>query len=205
MTVYTLPDLPYDHGALEPHVSGRVMELHHDKHHAAYVKGANDTLEKLDKLGTGGEPAEVANLARTLAFHVSGHALHSVLWSSMGPDGAREPQGGLATRIETDFGSYDGLRQQLSGAVSSLQGSGWGALSWEPMAGRLIVQQIHDHQSTHAVGSLPLLVIDGWEHAYYLDHQTDKAAWIAAFWQVVDWTSAGTLFESVAASTAARL
>lgn len=205
MTTYTLPDLPYSESALEPHISGRVMELHHGTHHAAYVKGANETLDKLASSGSGAQPAELSQLARTLAFHVSGHALHSLFWTNMGPDGAREPQGALAGRIETDFGGYDALRQQLGGAVSSLQGSGWGALCWEPMAGRLIVQQIHDHQDHHAIGSLPLLVIDGWEHAWYLDHQADKAAWIKAFWEVVDWTAAARMFESVSEPAAARL
>jgi len=195
---YSLPDLPYDYNALEPHISARVMELHHSKHHAAYVKGANETLEKLDALGAGSEPATSAQLARTLAFNLSGHSLHSVLWTSMAPDGGSEPQGQLAQRIDADFGSFTALRDRLSSAVTSLQGSGWGALCWEPMAGRLIVQQIHDHQDQHAIGSLPLLVIDGWEHAYYLDHQTDKAGWVEAFWRVADWTATSSLLESFA-------
>lgn len=200
MTVYNLPDLPYDHNALEPHVSARVMELHHGTHHAAYVKGANETLDKLSELGADPEPATLARLERDLAFHLSGHALHSVLWQSMSPNGGGEPQGMLARQIESDFGSVDSLRKRLTGTVNSLQGSGWGALSWDPLSSRLIVQQIHDHQSTHAVGALPLLVIDGWEHAYYLDHQSKKADWVAAFWRVADWTMAETLLDSLVQS-----
>lgn len=197
MSEYTLPDLPYDYNALEPHVSARTMELHHDKHHAAYVKGANEAIEKLDKARSAGDFATIGALEKNLAFHLSGHVLHSLFWTCMGPQGGKGPGGSLASQIDTDFGSFDNLTKQLTAVTTTIQGSGWGALAWEPVGQRLIVEQIYDHQSNVGMGSTPLLVIDGWEHAFYLDRQNDKAAWLDAFWNVADWTGTETRFESI--------
>lgn len=193
MTTYSLPDLPYDEGALEPHISGRLMTLHHGKHHAAYVKAANETLDKL----ASAPPDQIAGLEQTLAFNVSGHVLHSLFWTSMSPQGGGRPDGELAEAIERDFGSYDALARRFDTTLTTVQGSGWAVLAWEPVAARLLVAQIHDHQSNMLAGSTPLLVADAWEHAYYLDYQNDKAAWAKAFFSVVDWSSAAGRFASV--------
>ncbi len=196
MPTYVLPDLPYDYGALEPHVDARIMELHHDKHHAGYVKKANVALEELDEARTNGDFAAINRLEKDLAFNLSGHVLHSVLWKCMSPDGGGKPEGELAAAIEESFGNFDDFRAQLTAATTTVQGSGWGALSWESLANRLIVEQVYDHQGNVGQGSLPILVIDGWEHAYYLQYQNDKDAWVEAFWEVADWSEAARRFDA---------
>ena len=155
MSTYTLPDLPYDYAALEPHIDARIMELHHDKHHAAYVKGANTALEKLAEARDSGDFALITKLSKDLAFNLSGHVLHSVFWTCMSPDGGGKPEGELAAAIDDSFGSFDDLKAQLTEATTRVQGSGWGALAWEPLAGRLIVEQVYDHQSNIGQGSDP--------------------------------------------------
>ena len=195
MSTYTLPDLPYDHAALEPHIDARIMELHHGKHHAAYVAQADKALDNLAEARSSGDFALITKLSKDLAFNLSGHVLHSVFWTCMSPDGGGAPEGELAAAIEDSFGSFADLKAQLGEATKSVQGSGWGALAWEPMAGRLIVEQVYDHQSNVGQGSDPILVIDAWEHAFYLQYLNDKSAWVDAFWEVADWTAAAARFE----------
>lgn len=188
MSVYTLPDLPYDYGALEPHLSGEIVELHHDKHHAAYVKGANDTLEQLaEHREKGGGPALLNALEKNLAFHVSGHALHSLFWQNMSPDGGGEPTGDLGAAIDADLGGYQALRAQMTAAAMGVQGSGWASLAYEPLGDKLVVTQIYDHQSNSPTASQPLLVLDMWEHAFYLQYKNVKGDWVEAFWNIVNW------------------
>ena len=188
MNIYTLPDLSYDPGALEPHISGRIMELHHDKHHAAYVKGANTALEKLHGIREKGDFSAITMLEKNLAFHVSGHVLHSLLWTNLHPDGGGEPTGDLADLIDATFGGYAAFRQQMTEAAATIQGSGWALASWEPTARRLVVQQVHDHQGNHGQGMVPLLAIDAWEHAFYLQYENRKGEYLDAIWNVVSWT-----------------
>jgi superoxide dismutase, Fe-Mn family len=187
MSVYTLPDLKYDYGELEPHLSAKILQLHHDKHHAAYVTGANDTLEKLAAARASENFAAINQLEKSLAFHISGHKLHSVLWSNMTPKGGGEPTGETKGLIDSDFGGFAAFAKQFNAASIGVQGSGWGVLAWEPLAGRLIINQVYDHQSEHAQGSIPLMVCDVWEHAYYLQYENRRAEWVSAFWKVVDW------------------
>jgi Fe-Mn family superoxide dismutase len=187
MAEYTLPDLPYDYAALEPHTSGQILELHHDKHHAAYVTGANQTLEKLHDAREKNDFGSIVGLEKTLAFHTSGHVLHSIFWQNMSPDGGDKPDGELATAIDEHFGGFDKFKAQLTQATATVQGSGWGALAWEPLGQRLIVEQIYDHQSNIGNGSIPLFVIDSWEHAYYLQYKNVKADFITAVWNVANW------------------
>src|ERR1044071_4851472 len=138
MATYTLPDLRYDYGALEPHVSGRIMALHHAKHHAGYVKGANDTLEQLDEARYKGDFTRLAAMERALAFHLSGHILHSLFWQNLSPNGDELPHGPLAAAIGQDFGSFDAFQSQLTKAAATIMGSGWAALVWEPVGERLL-------------------------------------------------------------------
>lgn len=184
---YQLPDLPYDYGDLEPHYSGKIIELHHDKHHAAYVKGANEALEKLVAARDKKDFSSINELEKNLAFNVSGHVLHSLLWQNLTPDGGGEPEREVSGLIDEHFGSFQGFKGQLEHAANGVQGSGWAALAWEPMAGRLIVEQIYDHQGNVGQGSVPLLVCDMWEHAYYLQFHNEKADWVKAFWKLVNW------------------
>ena len=187
MTRYRLPDLPYDFGALEPHISGRIMELHHDKHHAAYVKNANDTIARLDEARQSGDVSRLAALERALAFNLSGHVLHSIFWQNMIPRGGDKPSGELGSALDRDFGSFDQFRRHMVSVAAGVMGSGWAALVWEPMAERLMVTQIYDHQSNLNQGSVPLMVIDAWEHAYYLQYRNEKEAFFNAVWNVWNW------------------
>ena len=191
MATYVLPELGYDYAALEPHVSAKIMELHHSKHHAAYVKGANDTLEKIAAARDKSDFATLPLLEKQLGFHVSGHVMHSIFWKNLSPKGGGTPQGELAKAIDTHFGSFDGFKKQLTAAANGVMGSGWATLSWEPVAKRLITTQIYDHQSETAMGSVPLLVFDAWEHAWYLQYQNVKASFFEALWNVVNWNDVG--------------
>jgi len=197
MKKYELPDLPYDYSALEPHYSAEILELHHDKHHAAYVKGANETLEKLAQARERGDFAAINQLQKSLAFHLSGHVLHSLLWKNMNPKGGGRPEGELQAAIVESFGTFEGLKEQLSHAAIDVQGSGWGALAWEPVGKRLVVEQVYDHQGNVGNGTLPLLVLDMWEHAYYLQYRNVKKDWVEAFWKVVHWVDVAERFASV--------
>ena len=194
MNSYTLPDLTYDYGALEPHISGKIMELHHSRHHAGYVKGANLALERLAAARAGEDFATLTMLQKDLAFHLSGHVLHSLFWTNLTPDGPDEPDGGLAEELGGTFGSLDAFRKQMTQAASTIQGSGWALAAWEPLAGRIVVQQVYDHQGNHGQGTIPLLAIDAWEHAYYLQYLNAKADFFQAVWNVVNWTDVAERF-----------
>lgn len=195
MGTYSLPDLPYDYGALAPAISGDILELHHDKHHAAYVKGANDTLDQLaearDKNALGG----LVGLEKTLAFNVSGHVLHSIFWDNLSPDGGDRPDGELAAAIENDFGSFDAFKAQLTSATTLVQGSGWGVLAWEPLAKKLIITQVYDHHGNVGIGSTPILVFDAWEHAYYLQYKNVRPDYVTKLWDIVNWQDVTARFD----------
>jgi len=197
MDKYTLPELPYGYSALEPHYSGHLLELHHGKHHAAYVTGANTTVEKLAEARQQGNFAAINQLQKNLAFHLSGHVLHSLLWRNMSPKGGGEPEGELAAAIKASFGTFDGMKRQLTEAALNIQGSGWGTLAWEPLSKRLMVEQVYDHQGNIGNGTVPLLVLDMWEHAYYLQYKNVKGDWVAAFWRVVNWPDVAARFAKV--------
>jgi Fe-Mn family superoxide dismutase len=187
MSEYTLPDLSYDYAALEPHISGRIMELHHDKHHRAYVTGANQATEGLAESREHNDFAKIAALERALAFNVSGHVLHSMFWQNLAPKRGGKPGGELAAAIDLHFGSFDGFKAQLVQAAMTIMGSGWAALVWDPVARRLVTTQIHDHQSQNTQAGIPLLVMDAWEHAYYLQYGPEKKPYFEALWNVWNW------------------
>jgi len=197
MSTYSLPDLAYDFGALEPHYSAEVLELHHDKHHAAYVKGANDTLEKLEVARHLEDFDAIVGLEKSLAFNLSGHVLHSLFWKNLSPNGGGAPEGELGAAIDEFFGGFESFKRHLAAATTSVQGSGWGALAWEPIGQRLIVEQVYDHQGNLGNGSGPIFVIDAWEHAYYLQYKNVKADYVEAIWNIVDWADVSARFERV--------
>jgi superoxide dismutase, Fe-Mn family len=197
MALYELPELPYDYSALEPHYSAEVLELHHDKHHKAYVDGANATFDKLGQARDSGDFDTINQLEKNMAFHLSGHVLHSLLWMNMSPDGGGQPEGELAAAVKESFGSFEALRSQMSAAANNVQGSGWAALSWEPLGRRLIVEQVYDHQGNVGQGGPPLLVLDMWEHAYYLQYKNVKKDWVDAYWNLVNWPDVATRFDRV--------
>ncbi len=193
---YELPDLAYDYGALEPAMSGEVLELHHSKHHAAYVNGSNDTLERIAQARHDGEFGTLVGLEKTLAFNLSGHILHSLFWQNLSPDGGGRPDGELGAAISEHFGSFEHLMRHLTAATTSVQGSGWGVVAWEPVAGRLLVEQVYDHHGNVGVGCVPLLVFDAWEHAYYLQYRNVRPDYVTRLWDLVDWADVASRFEA---------
>jgi Fe-Mn family superoxide dismutase len=197
MATYTLPDLPYDYGALEPYISEKIMRLHHDKHHRAYVTGANQALEALADARARDDFSRTAALERALAFNVSGHVLHSLFWQNLAPRAGGEPTGALADQVKRDFGDFSRFRAELNSAAATIMGSGWAALTWDPLSKRLLTAQIHDHQNEITQGGVPILVLDAWEHAYYLQYGPEKKSYFEAIWNVWNWADAGRRFESV--------
>jgi Fe-Mn family superoxide dismutase len=197
LSIYTLPDLGYTFSDLEPHVSAEALELHHDKHHRAYVTGANSTLEDLGEARKANDYTMLNQLQKSLAFHVSGHVLHSMLWKVMSPDGGGRPGAELMQVIEKSFGSFDAMKSQMTQCALSLQGSGWASLAWEPLSQRLVIEQVHDHQGNIGNATLPVLVLDMWEHAYYLQYRNEKAKWVDAFWEIVDWADVANRLANV--------
>ena len=194
MTRYKLPNLPYDYAALEPHVSGKIMELHHDKHHAAYVKGLNDTMDQLAEAREKGDFSTLVGLEKSHAFNLSGHVLHSIFWTNLAADGGGKPEGDLAAAIDDSFGSFDAFKGQLTSATTTVQGSGWGVLAWEPLGRRLYVEQVYDHQGNIGQSGINLLVFDAWEHAFYLQYLNVKADYVKALWEIVNWTDVSQRF-----------
>ena len=196
MANYTLPDLRYDYAALEPHISGKIMELHHDKHHAAYVKGANTALEKLDEARQKEDFTRLGSLEKALAFNLSGHVLHSLFWQNLTPKGGGRPSGELGAAIDEHFGGFEKLKKQMTEIAGTIMGSGWAALVWEPVGRRLLTTQIYDHQSNLSQGGMPILVLDAWEHAFYLQYQNRKTEFFDAIWNVWNWQDAADRFDS---------
>jgi Fe-Mn family superoxide dismutase len=201
--VYRLPDLAYDPAALEPSLSARIVELHHTKHHAAYVAGANRALERLAEMRGANDYSRIAMLEKDLAFNVSGHVLHSVYWTNLSPDGGGAPTGELQRTIDSTFGDFEAFRAQVSAAAKGVQGSGWALASWDPFGGRIVVQQVYDHQGNHGQGTVPLLAIDAWEHAYYLQYENRRPDYVDAIWNIVDWTDVARRLGDARGSTAA--
>jgi len=197
MARYSLPELPYAYDALEPYIDAQTMQLHHDIHHQGYVNGANAALDKLEAARASGDFAAAKALSRALAFHASGHLLHSIFWPNMAPTGTGgAPSGPLADQLEVDFGGVDPFKAHFSAAAKSVEGSGWGILAWEPTAGQLLVLQAEKHQNLTAQGVTPLLVLDVWEHAYYLKYQNKRAAYVDNWWNVVNWHDVGARLEA---------
>jgi len=193
---YALPDLPYDYGALAPHISGKIMELHHSKHHQTYVKGANTALEQMAEARDKNQLATVNLLAKNLAFNLAGHVNHSVFWPNMSPDGGDKPDGELAAAIQEDFGSFDAFRAHFTATAVGIQGSGWAILAWDSIGSRLLICQLYDHQGNLPVGLVPLLMLDMWEHAFYLQYRNVKDEYVTAWWNVVNWADVVRRFDN---------
>ncbi len=171
------------------------MQLHHDRHHRNYVTGANRAMEKLIEGRQKHDFTHLAALEKELAFNVSGHALHSIFWQNLSPDGGGLPTGELASAIDDDFGSFELFKEQLINTAATIMGSGWAALVWEPIISRLGTTQIHDHQSEVTQAGVPLLVLDAWEHAYYLQYQADKGKYFEAIWNLWDWEDVAVRYD----------
>ncbi|MCI2239965.1 superoxide dismutase [Paenibacillus sp. TRM 82003] len=202
MADYALPDLPYDYSALEPHISGTIMELHHDKHHQAYVTGANTALEKLAAARDADDLATVNLHEKNLAFNLGGHVNHSAFWPNLSPEGGDKPTGELAAAIDEQFGSFDKFRAHFAAVAAGVQGSGWAILAWDSVGQKLINVQLYDQQGNIALGLVPIVLLDVWEHAYYLDYKNVRADYVKAWWNVVNWADAAQRFEKARTQTA---
>ncbi len=186
---YSLPDLPYAYNALEPFVSEAQLRLHHDKHHAAYVNGANAILDRLEKARQAGSDVDMKATLKELSFQAGGHLLHSLFWKNLAPaaKAGKEPGGILGDVIAKEFGSFQRFKKEFSAAAASTEGSGWAALAWCEMTDRPLIMQIEKHNVNVYPGFRILMVLDVWEHAYYLDYKNERPKFVEAFWSIVNW------------------
>ncbi len=205
MGKYVLPDLSYDYAALEPNISGRIMELHHDKHHLAYVNGANSALDLLAEARDKNDMTWVNKLQKDLAFNLAGHVNHTVFWRNLSPEGGDKPFGELEAAIDEFFGSFDAFRAHFTASALGIQGSGWSILAWDILGSKLIIEQLYDHQGNLAPASIPILMLDMWEHAFYLDYQNVKAEYVKAFWNIVSWADVQARFQAARDQTGGLL
>ncbi|MBS3055487.1 MAG: superoxide dismutase [Candidatus Aenigmarchaeota archaeon] len=197
MKKFELPPLPYAYEALQPVISKEIMTLHHDKHHAAYVNGANAALEKLEKSRKGEMEIDMKATLRDISFNLSGHNLHSMFWPNMGSNKGGTPGGKIADQINKDFGSFASFQKEFSAAAKTTEGNGWAVLAFHPQTEQLFVIQLEKHNVAAIPGLRPLLVLDVWEHAYYLDYKNDRAKYVDSWWNVVNWDDVEKTFSKL--------
>ena len=197
--LYSLPDLPYAYNALEPYISETQLKIHHDKHHAAYVNGANSLLDRLDKTRQAGTDVDMKATLKELSFQVGGHVLHSLFWSNLSPASktGKEPDGALANALNKEFGSFERFKKEFSAAAISTEGSGWAALAWCGLTNRPIIMQIEKHNMNVYPMFHILMVLDVWEHAYYLDYKNERPKFVDAFWNIVNWDEVSRRLKSI--------
>ncbi|GAB98068.1 Fe-Mn family superoxide dismutase [Kineosphaera limosa] len=205
MSEYVLPDLPYDYAALEPAISGEIMQLHHDKHHATYVAGANQAVEKLAAASESGDVASINLIARNLAFNLGGHVNHSIFWQNLSPDGGDKPVGETAALIDEFFGGFDKFQAIWSANAAGIQGSGWSILAWDTLGNRPILAQLYDQQAQLPATQIPILMLDMWEHAFYLQYKNVKPDYIKAWWNVINWADVEARLKNAKASKLVNL
>lgn len=201
MAAYSLPELPYDYAALEPHISGKIMQLHHDKHHQAYVTGANTALEQLAEARDADNLAAVNKLEKDLAFNVGGHVNHTIFWNNMSPEGGGRPEGELGAAIDEYFGDFEKFQKHFTATAMGVQGSGWAVLAWDALGQRPNIVQLFDQQGNLPAGTVPLLMLDVWEHAYYLDYLNVRADYVKAFWNIANWQDVAKRFDAARTQT----
>lgn len=193
--MHEVPPLDYAYNALEPYIDEQTMKLHHDLHHAAYVKGFNTAEAKLAEARESRDFALVKHWERELAFHGAGHFLHVIFWKNMGPNGGGKPSGELLTQIEKDFGSYDGFEMQFKAAAVAVEGSGWALLVRNWAVDKLEILTAEKHQNLTQWVVEPILALDVWEHAYYLKYQNRRAEYVDAFFKVINWNDVAARFK----------
>lgn len=192
-----LPPLPYAYDALEPFIDKQTLMIHHDRHHAGYVRKLNVAVSKLAEARESGEFSLIKHWSRELAFNGSGHVLHTLYWSNMSLKGG-DPDGALLDNINKSFGSIEKFKLQFAAATKSVEGSGWGILAYEPFMGSLVILQAEKHQDLTLWGCYPLLVCDVWEHAYYLKYQNNRTEYIENFMKLINWKEVATRYDMVA-------
>ena len=197
---YTLPELPYEYAALAPHISEEQLKIHHQKHHQAYVNGANAVFEKLDKARKENDDLDMKATLKEQSFHIGGFRLHNRFWENLAPagkGGGGVPKAGLAKAIDGEYGTFDRFRKEFTQAAAGVEGSGWAALTYCRKTGRPLVIQIEKHNVNVVPGFDILMVLDVWEHAYYLDYKNDRGKFIDAFWNIVNWDVVAQRFDKV--------
>lgn len=193
---HTLPPLPYSYEVLEPTISREIMSLHHKKHHQGYVDGLNKAEKMMAHARENGDFDLIKHWEREAAFHGSGHYLHTIFWNVMSPNGGGKPSGRLMKQITTDFGSYDNFKKHFSEAANSVEGVGWAILVWAPRAHRLEILQTEKHQVLTQWDTIPLLVLDVWEHAYYLQYKNERKSYVDNWWNIVHWKEVEHRFDA---------
>ncbi|ENK0837725.1 TPA: superoxide dismutase [Clostridium botulinum] len=193
---HTLPNLNYDYNALEPHYDEKTLKIHHDIHHKAYVDGLNKAEQKLQEARESGDFTLIKHWEKEIAFHGSGHILHTLFWENMTPNGKINPEGPVIEKIKQDFGDYEKFKKQFTEAAIAVEGSGWTVLAWNPMFQKLVILQAEKHQNLTQWGVVPLLILDLWEHAYYLKYQNRRAEFINAWWNIVNWDIVNTRYDN---------
>lgn len=196
---YELPPLPYSYNALEPVIIEEIMKLHHQKHHQAYVNGANSALERLEKNRRGENPENIRGILRDLSFNLSGHKLHTVFWSNMATPGrgGGKPGGRIADQIEKDFGGFENFVKQFSDAAKNVEAVGWAILTYDQEIDALVIYQVEKQNFMHPPSMPLLLTLDVWEHAYYLQYKNDRASYVDNWWKVVNWDDVEKRFSKV--------
>ncbi len=197
--LYSLPELPYAYNALEPYISETQLKIHHDKHHLAYVNGANAILERLEKARQAGTDMDMKATLKELSFNIGGHILHGLFWKNMAPasKATKEPSGTLADVLKKEFGSFERFKKEFSAAATSAEGSGWAALAYCMKTDRPMVMQIEKHNVNVYPDFKILMVLDVWEHAYYLDYKNERPKFVEAFWNIVNWDEVGKKLEKI--------
>lgn len=193
---HTLSPLPYAYDALEPYYDEHTVRLHHDIHHKSYVDGLNNAETKLKEAREKGDFSLIKHWSRELAFHGSGDTLHTLFWNNMKPNGGGEPTGKVADKINEDFINFDTFKKQFSAAAVAVEGSGWAILGFNPNYNQLTILQAEKHQDLTQWGIIPLLVLDVWEHAYYLKYQNRRAEFVDAWWNIVNWDEVNSRYEN---------
>nr|WP_230502813.1 superoxide dismutase [Sutcliffiella rhizosphaerae] len=184
---HVLPPLPYPYNALEPFISQEIMEIHHQKHHQSYVDGLNKAEKKMQEARETGDFDLIKHWEREAAFHGSGHYLHTMFWDNMSPNGGGQPSGRLMQQIIQDFGSYEKFKRHFTEAADKVEGVGWALLVWSPRAHRLEILQTEKQQLFTQWDTIPLLGLDVWEHAYYLQYKNNRKDYINKWWNIVNW------------------
>jgi Fe-Mn family superoxide dismutase len=197
--LYLLPQLPYGYKDLEPHISEQQLTIHHQKHHQAYVNGANNILQKIDKARKENADLDVKSTLKELSFNIGGHLLHSLFWTNLAPagKGGAKPTGALADALMKEFGSLDRFKIEFAQAAVSVEGSGWATLSWCRQTSRPIIMQIEKHNTNVYPTFRILMVLDIFEHAYYIDYKNDRAKFVEAFWNIVNWNEIGRRLQEI--------
>lgn len=201
--VFDLPDLPYSYDALEPHIDEETMRLHHDKHHQGYVDGLNEAVRQAHISRETGDFDQIRHWSRQIAFNGSGHFNHSLFWKIMCPPDSEhtEVPDELESQIRRDFGSFDKFERHFKEAASAVEGSGWGMLRWDPFSDQLLISSTENHQHAYLSGSFPVLLVDVWEHAYYVSYRNRRDEYLDEWWNVVNWEKVNQLIQDLKAGS----